>query len=252
MTTLTYDGDESASGELSAEEQDSLQVGEQMMAEQESLLAGKFQNPEALEQAYLELQSKLGSAANDSEEPTADDQDESIESDTEFLDSLWEQASSDSFTDETLETLSEMNSTDLANMYLEYRNNVEQQSATPELSDEAISSIHESVGGSNEYAAMMNWAKDNLSEQQIEMYDSVMDRGDTASAFFAAQALRFMFNETEGTDGQMLTGNASFDNSESFRSQAELVNAMSDPRYDNDPAYRNDVLKKLDRSDINF
>ena len=252
MTTLTYDGAESAPGELNAEEQDSLQVGEQMIAEQESLLAGKFQNPEALEQAYLELQSKLGSAKNNPEESTEEDVAESEEADTGFLDALWDEASSDNISEDTLSTLSEMDSTDLANMYLEYRNTVEQQSTSTDLSEEAISSIHESVGGPNEYGAMMGWAQENLSEQEIEMYDSVMDRGDPASAFFAAQALRFRYNETVGTDGQMLTGNASFDNSESFRSQAELVNAMSDPRYDSDPAYRNDVLKKLDRSDINF
>ncbi len=252
MTTLTYDGAESAPGELNAEEQDSLQVGEQMMAEQESLLAGKFQNPEALEQAYLELQSKLGSADNNPEESTEEEEAEYEEADTGFLDALWDEASSDNISDETMSALSEMNSTDLANMYLEYRNNVEQQTTTSDLSDESIASIQEAVGGTNEYAAMIGWAQDNLSEQEIEMYDSVMDRGDPASAFFAAQALRFRYNETVGTDGQMLTGNASFDNSESFRSQAELVNAMNDPRYDNDPAYRNDVLKKLDRSDINF
>jgi len=250
MTTLTYDGAESAPGELNAEEQDSLQVGEQMVAEQESLLAGKFQNQEALEQAYLELQQKLGSSNDDSGE--VEDEPEYLEADTGFLDALWDEASSDNISDETMATLSEMDSTDLANMYLEYRNNAEQQSTTADLSDESISSIQESVGGSNEYAAMIGWAQDNLSEQEIEMYDSVMDRGDPASAFFAAQALRYRFNETVGTDGQMLTGSASSDNADSFRSQAELVTAMSDPRYDNDPAYRNDLLSKLDRSDINF
>ena len=36
---------------------------------------------------------------------------------------------------------------------------------------------------------------------------------------------------------------------DNFRSQAELVRAMSDPRYENDPAYRQDVIDKLDRSD---
>ena len=49
----------------------------------------------------------------------------------------------------------------------------------------------------------------------------------------------------------MLTGKPS-SNSEVFRSQAELVAAMGDPRYDNDPAYRQDVISKLDRSKINF
>ncbi len=37
-----------------------------------------------------------------------------------------------------------------------------------------------------------------------------------------------------------------------FRSQAELVRAMADPRYDNDPAYRQDVIEKLERSDVEF
>jgi hypothetical protein len=37
-----------------------------------------------------------------------------------------------------------------------------------------------------------------------------------------------------------------------FRSQAELVRAMSDPRYDSDPAYRQDVIAKLEQSDLDF
>ena len=45
---------------LSAEEQDSLQVGEQMQQAQDQLLAGKYKNAEELEQGYIELQKKLG------------------------------------------------------------------------------------------------------------------------------------------------------------------------------------------------
>ena len=37
-----------------------------------------------------------------------------------------------------------------------------------------------------------------------------------------------------------------------FRSQSELVQAMNDPRYDNDPAYRSDVMTKLENSDLGF
>ena len=37
-----------------------------------------------------------------------------------------------------------------------------------------------------------------------------------------------------------------------FRSQAELVAAMNDKRYDRDPAYRQDVIEKLDRSNMDF
>ena len=42
--------------QLTAEEQDSLQVGEQIQGQQEQLLAGKYENAQELEKAYVELQ----------------------------------------------------------------------------------------------------------------------------------------------------------------------------------------------------
>ena len=50
----------------------------------------------------------------------------------------------------------------------------------------------------------------------------------------------------------MLSGKAPENSRDTFRSQAELVRAMSDSRYDDDPAYRQDVIEKLDRSDLAF
>ena len=54
---LTINGEDITEG-LTADEQESLQIGEQMEQEQESLLAGKYNSPEQLEEAYLELQKK--------------------------------------------------------------------------------------------------------------------------------------------------------------------------------------------------
>ena len=57
----TYSYDNTPDTEvLTAEEQDSLQVGEQLEAEHEQLLAGKYRSTEDLEAAYLSLQKKLG------------------------------------------------------------------------------------------------------------------------------------------------------------------------------------------------
>ena len=50
----------------------------------------------------------------------------------------------------------------------------------------------------------------------------------------------------------MVTGKSAPQNKDVYRSQAELVRAMSDRRYDNDPAYRRDVIEKLERSDVDF
>ena len=54
-----------------------------------------------------------------------------------------------------------------------------------------------------------------------------------------------------GQDGNLLQGKPAATEA-TFRSQAELIQAMNDPRYESDPAYRQDVLEKLDRSDLNF
>ena len=61
--TITYDAATdtvTSEDNLSQEEQDSLQVGEKMIADQEGLLAGKYKSPKELEKAYLELQRKQG------------------------------------------------------------------------------------------------------------------------------------------------------------------------------------------------
>ena len=50
----------------------------------------------------------------------------------------------------------------------------------------------------------------------------------------------------------MLQGKAADSRGDVYRSQAELVAAMSDPRYDTDPAYRADVVEKLESSDLQF
>ncbi len=248
MTTLSFDSSESAPGELNADEQESLAVGEQMEAEQNQMLAGKFKDAQQLESAYLELQKKLGSST-EKEEPEAEPEPEP--EDSNFLDTLWTESQSE-LSEDTQQRLSKMDANELAQMYLEYRNGVEQSAKPAEFSDEDIANLQNSAGGEKEYQAMLGWAKDNLSEQEIEMYDAVMGRGDPQSAFFAIQALRYRYTDSVGSDGQMLTGKAATDTKDVFRSQAELVQAMSDPRYDNDPAYRSDILNKLDRSDLNF
>ena len=64
--------------------------------------------------------------------------------------------------------------------------------------------------------------------------------------------LKAQYENANGYEGRMLSGKAAQTSGDVFRSQAEVVNAMSDVRYDNDPAYRMDIMEKLDRSNIDF
>ena len=254
MTTLTYNPNEVPEGELTAEEQDSLAIGEQALSAQEDLLAGKFRDAEELEQAYMELQKKFSSRDPEPEEPTTvEEPTEEVEEDsldTTFLDTLWEESQGE-FSQETLEKLGKMDPSDLAQMYLDYRSQ-QGEPETQELSAENVSALQNMVGGEQQYADMLGWASQNMTEQEIDMYDAVMDRGDPTACFFAVQALAYRFQDAIGVDGQLLTGTTASEKADVFRSQAEVVRAMADPRYDTDPAYRQDVYAKLERSDLDY
>jgi hypothetical protein len=80
----------------------------------------------------------------------------------------------------------------------------------------------------------------------------VVDSGNPAAIGIAFQGLQSQYNEANGYEGRMLQGKAASSAGETFRSQAELVSAMGDPRYDTDEAYRDDILRKLDNSNLQF
>jgi len=211
--TLTYK--EPEQNQLNEAEQEALEVGEQMEQDQQQLLAGKYKSQEELEKAYIELQKKLGSD-NTAEESEESEEETPVESNEE-------QSSDDN-----------------------------DEPSSNVLTEADVEFLHNLAGGKKGYQSMMEWASEALPKKEVEMYDSVMDNGDPNSVYFAVQALVARYNDATGSDGKLLTGKSSSDDSNQFRSQQELVAAMSDPRYDNDPAYRQDVIKRLEQSDLQF
>ena len=256
MATLTYNPNEQAEGELTSEEQESLEVGEKLAEQQSELLAGKFKDAEALEQGYIELQKKLGTPKEEAEEEVTETKDEKVEEkpeevDTALLDTLWEEGVKGEYSEDTLKQLSNMEARDVAQMYLKYRSE-NQQEVSEGLSEENIKELREVAGGETQYDDMIKWAGQNLKEQEIKMYDQVMDKGDPLAAFFAVQALKYRFDDARGVDGEMLQGKAPTNTQDVFKSQAQVVKAMSDPQYDKDPAYRQAIYDKLERSNLQF
>ena len=239
---------------LSEDEQNSLEVGEQMQQAQDSLLAGKYKNAEELEKGYLELQQKL---SNQEEEPAEEEeQGEEGEAEGTILDQLWDEATSESgeYSQETLDELNNMKVEDLAQLHLEYRNSVQNQEPEgKDFSEADIKELKGVVGGEQNYANMIDWAQKSLNEQEVKMFDAVMQKGDPLAAFFAVRSLAYAYNDAVGYDGNMVQGKAPRQSNDQFRSQQEVVKAMGDPRYEEDPAYRRDIMEKLERSpNVNF
>ena len=254
MATLTYNPSEQAEGELTTEEQESLEVGEKLAEQQSELLAGKFKDAEELEKGYIELQKKLGSPEEKAEAApveTKEEVKEETEIDTSFLNNLWEEANAGEYKEETLKQLAEMDSRDIAQMYLKDRSERPEPEQSS-LTDENVSQLQGVAGGKESYGEMMQWAATNLTENEQKMYDNVMDTGNPLAAYFAVQALSYRYNDARGVDGEMLTGKAAKSTGDVFKSQAQVVKAMSDSRYDKDPAYRQEIYDKLERSNLQF
>ena len=256
---LTYDPTPADAPEFSADEQNSLEVAEKLGQQESELYAGKFENAEELENAYLELQRKLGSNDDDEVEDTTLDEDEvdydeatvaGIELITEASDEYY--ANEGQVSAETMQKFQEMSSSDLVNAYMAIQeNNPDQGGYSPDLTDAEMNSVYNSAGGEAEYNRLTAWAADNVPESKLEAFNDIIDRGNATAIQIAVAGLRSEYEAQEGYEGRMLQGRAARAVN-GFRSQAEVVQAMSDPRYDSDPAYRQDVYDKLERSNVQF
>ena len=260
--TLTVNTDDSTP-ELTSEEQDSLQVGEKMAEEQGELLAGKYKNAEDLEKAYVELQKKLGEKddglqeGQETEEVTDETEEETTSEKSEAV-SLLEAANEEFFandksiSDETLEKFSQLSSQELVQAYIEMQKNAPPTESEVDVTTSEINKIQNSVGGEAQYDKLVAWAGENLKADEIKAFDALVGTGNAASIQLGVDALKSKYDNANGYEGRMLSGKAADTSGDIFKSQAQLVKAISDPRYDNDPAYRQEIVAKLDRSDIQF
>ena len=262
--TLTYDpGTDTVTTEenLSAEEQDSLEVGSKLVDQQEQLLAGKYKNAEELEKAYIELQQKLGSDDKEESEPEQTDETEELPEITPEIqlitDASLEFNEKGEVGAETLEKFQQMSSKDLVSAYMEMQSIAAKAPApespeSPDLTDAEVNSIKNSAGGEQEYSNLLNWAGQNLPKSTVDAFDALCDSGDVNSIQLAVSGIKAQYENANGYEGRMLSGKPPQSSGDVFNSQAQVVEAMSDPRYDNDPAFRQEVMNKLERSNINF
>ena len=251
---------ESGSNLIDKQEADALEQyrRSELEANDHTQYAGKFKSAEDLEKAYLELQKKLGqkedevvdSASDSTPDDSAPEEVEETQSPVSKRVDFLKEASDEYYSNdnelkpETIQKLKEMPSEELIEAYLELQKNNPVAKAQP-LSDDAAKTIVDSVGGQDAYNDTLSWAADNLKPEEVAAYDNVVNSGNKDAIFFAVQALNQRYKDSVGFEGQQISGKAPKSTVKGFRSNAELANAISDPRYRNDPAYRYDIEQKL-------
>jgi len=260
MAILTYDPTPADQPELNEAEQEALAIGEQRAQEESRMLAGKYESAEELEKAYIELQKKLGESNDGLREETqqGERREEEVEEqqvDADPLIDLLNSASEEYYSnngklsEETFEKLAQMDSKDLLEAYMQIQANPSQ---VEDFTADQVTDIQNFVGGEQQYNGLVSWAAENMPENFVQAFDNLINVGDPDMVKLAVVGLQAAFQEANGYEGRMLSGKPAETTADVFRSQAEVVAAMSDPRYDRDPAYRQDVFAKLDRSDLTY
>jgi hypothetical protein len=277
--TIRYDTSEDpvVANEIAAKEAESLKIGEELMAKQDNMLAGKYKSAEELETAYLELQKKLGespaSTAEDTAEPAQEfefyGEDGSVNYETanevygEQLGNTFKDNNIDPFemnkhfvenngtlSDEMYDKLGQAGlSKSLVDSYLKgVREEVGFDAPAATLSDAEIAEVKGIANGEDGYQSLMDWAGKNLSKEDQDNYDQVLTTGNKTAIKFAVKALMGQYEDANGRDSKIVTGKES--PQESYRSMAEVVRDMNKPEYTQDQAFRDDVLRKLSASNL--
>ena len=223
----------------------SLQEGQQN--QEPPKLAGKFASKEELEKAYLELEKKLGGGKKE-EAPPVDP-------------SNVDQSKAEEIAKDAGLDINQMQQWYAQNGQLseEHYKALEKSGIPKEIVDQYIAgqeaqaekyrdSIISKVGGQDNFSAMAEWAKVNMSEQEIAAYNKTTSSADMAVVENAVLGLAYRYQSAVGKDPKLLGGQTA--GSSGFQSVAQLTEAMKDPRYEKDPAYRKDVQNRLANSNI--
>ena len=118
------------------------------------------------------------------------------------------------------------------------------------MADSEANTVKNEVGGSEAYTAMLEWAGDNLAPDEIEAYNSMVESGNLSQAKVAAKGLYAQYVSAGGKPPQLSQGTTSGSAVKPFSSTAQITQAMSDPRYASDPAFRQSVQDRIEISSV--
>tara|TARA_R100000808_G_scaffold12531_1_gene31187 strand:+ start:16428 stop:17210 length:783 start_codon:yes stop_codon:yes gene_type:complete len=216
-------------------------------------LPDKFENPEDLAEAYAQLEQKLSGKEQTETEVEQSPSPQLADTDNveqalkqqglDFRKYAQEYSEKGVLSEESYAELSEGGMTkDVVDTWI-----AGQQSIADQIKTKAF----DSVGGEEEYNSLIEWAKDSLSENEIDAFNRAIENPNTDDVIFAITSLNARRNLAVGETPTLLQGDTGTKKEgNSFKSVVQLTKAMQDPRYQKDPAYRDEVTEKLAQSSI--
>ena len=231
------------------------------------LILGKFKSVEDLAASYKELEGKLGTVTEEEQPQTEEEQPET--NNTQFnaeelygdgLASVLEEVGIDpqeisnrfqesgEITEDDYTKLGEAGfSKQVIDTYLD---GIRGSATADDIATTQIQGIKDSIGGDENYGKMVSWAIENLPANEVKEFNSLTETANATAIKFAVQGLYSQYNNAMGVEPNLVSGKASSSGPTPYRSTAEVVTAMSDPRYGKDVTYTEDVQRRLGGSDV--
>jgi hypothetical protein len=203
----------------------------------------KFESPEDLAKAYNELQKKQSSKESKSKKDDAPAEEDTGASLNSAVQSATEEfAEKGNLTDKTF---IELEKAGLPRSFVEAYIAGQESMSTSQALD-----IQNEVGGNANYNAMADWASENLSDGDLDGFNSIVESGSIEQAKMAVKGLYAQFISAGGNPPELSQGGTSGSSVKPFGSAAQVTEAMRDPRYSSDPAFRDNVEKRLAVSNV--
>ena len=182
--------------------------------EGEDLILGKYKSQEDLVEAYKNLQRENERLRSDDDD---DDDDDSTESEYE---------SDDEDDDDEDDDLS------------------------PEEAERIRGSIFKQAGGEEKYQALLGWASQNLDRGRIDAFNDALESADEGAIINQLKGVQYDYMMATGYEPKLTGGRAPTNDVRGFASEAQVIAAMQDPRYGNDPAYIKEVEQRIAVSNV--
>ena len=206
-------------------------------------LPEKFKSAEELAKAYGELEKKM-SAPQQEEQPTESVEENTQPEEVQQLDKYYDEfIEKNELSEKSYEELDAMGlPRDLVDGYI---------AGQKALADNDVATIHNVVGGQDNYANLLDWSAKNLSQSEKDAFNDTIDNGSTEQVKQAVTGLMARAGMSPDNPQQSLfEGDTENVATDVFKSVAQVTEAMNDPRYSKDPAFRKEVEDKLARSSV--
>ncbi len=205
----------------------------------------KFESPEEMAKAYKELQKKMSEPKAPKKESAKKEEAPSEPAAmTEAIDGATNEfAENGELSDKTFDALEKAG---IPRDFVEAYINGQQA-----MSVQQTSAIQETIGGEGNYAAMAEWASENLVDGELDAFNSIVEGASVEAAKVAVKGLYSQFLAAGGKGPALVQGSTAGEaGAKPFGSAAQLTEAMKDKRYATDPAYREQIEKRLAVSTI--